>query len=179
MAKNERGEARDPPTEKMADRPILIGIIGGEHPPASAVVTAEQVGRLIAKRGGIVVCGGLGGVMEAVCRGARSAGALTIGILPGPDNSRANPYVAIPIVTAIDTARNAVIVRTADALIAIDGNYGTLNEITYALDLKKRPVLLESWPLDRIGVDGAEYVRATTPEEAVERAFELARARGR
>lgn len=180
MAKNPGTEEhRRSANGRTVERPILIGIIGGEHPPAPAVALAEKVGELIAKRGGIVVCGGLGGVMEGVCKGAKAVGGLTIGVLPGPDKLAMNPYVTIPVVTGINTARNAVIVRTADAIIAIDGNYGTLNEITYALDLKKHPVLLDSWPIDSIGVNADEFDKASTPEDAVRKAFAIAQTRER
>ncbi len=155
-------------------RPPLIGVIGGERPPEEALPEAERVGELIARRGGIVITGGGGGVMEAVSKGAHRAGGLTIGVLPGAHKREANSYVTIPIITAMNTARNAIIVRTADALIAIDGSFGTLTEIAYALDIGKKVVLLHSWRLRRIGIDDGRFEEVTTPEDAVERAFKNA-----
>ncbi len=158
----------------LVPRPLILGIIGGGDPPLEALRAAEQVGELAAKRGAIILCGGLGGVMEAACKGAAKAGGLTIGVLPGTDRDTANPYVAIPIVTAMSTARNAIIVRSADALIAIDGSFGTLTEIAYALDLGRKVLLLNSWPVDRLGVDGDLFEKVPTPQEAVDRALVLA-----
>jgi uncharacterized protein (TIGR00725 family) len=164
----------DPPSDPV-ERPILLGVIGGETPPEKARHLAEEVGALAAQRGAIIVCGGHGGVMESVCKGAARAGGTTIGVLPSSDRHTANPYVTIPIVTAMSTARNAIIVRTAEALIAIDGAYGTLTEIAYALDLKHKVFLLESWPLERIPVDENLFEKVSTPRDAVERALAYAR----
>src|SRR2546428_461672 len=105
--------------------------------------------------------------MEAACRGAKSAGGLTIGILPGAAKSDANPFVDIPIVTAMSTARNVILVRTADAIIAIDGAYGTLSEMAYALDLGKRIISLGAWDLAAIGADRERIVTAKTADEGV------------
>jgi hypothetical protein len=150
----------------------VIGVIGGERPPAEAEVLAEKVGELIAKRGGIVICGGLGGCMEHACLGASRAGGISVGILPGDRKETASPYVTIPIVTAMGTTRNTIIVRTADALIAVDGNFGTLTEIVYSLDMKKPLALLGSWPVGKLGVDPSLFFEASTPEEAVKFAFD-------
>jgi uncharacterized protein (TIGR00725 family) len=150
----------------MARRPV-IGVIGGQRPPPQALADAEAVGRLVAAAGAVLVCGGLGGVMEAACRGAKAAGGLTIGILPGGEAAEANASVDVSIVTAMGTARNVIVVRTADALVAVDGSYGTLSEIAHALDLGKRVVSLGSWDLGRAGVDPTRILAATTPEEAV------------
>jgi uncharacterized protein (TIGR00725 family) len=119
------------------------------------------VGRELGSRGVVVVTGGLGGVMEAACRGAREVGGTTIGILPGTDRSAANPYVDAAIPTGLGEARNALVVRTADALIAIGGAYGTLSEIAFALKAGKRVVGLGTW-----AIDGVEAV--DSPEAAVE-----------
>ena len=110
----------------MANRPssnlqLLISVIGAGKCDAETYVLAEQVGHELARRGAIVVCGGLGGVMEAACKGAKSAGGRTIGILPGESYRDANPYVDIPIVTGIGEARNSIVVRTARAIIAVGG----------------------------------------------------------
>jgi uncharacterized protein (TIGR00725 family) len=109
----------------------------------------------------VVVCGGLGGVMEAACRGAKDAGGMTIGILPGTDRSAANPYVDVAIPTGLGEARNALVVRAADAVIAIGGGYGTLSEVAFALKAGKRVVGLGTWEIDGVEAAGS-------PEAAVE-----------
>jgi uncharacterized protein (TIGR00725 family) len=111
---------------------------------------AETVGRLVARSGAALVCGGLGGVMEAACRGARAEGGTTIGILPGLDRSAANPYVEVAIATGLGEARNALVVRAADCLIAVGGAYGTLSEIALALKAGKRVVGLKTWEIKGI-----------------------------
>lgn len=151
----------------MAARRLVIGVIGGQHPPAEALGQAEAVGRLVAEAGAVLACGGLGGVMEAACRGAKAAGGTTVGILPGPDRREANPHVDIAIVTAMSTARNVILVRTSDAVIAIDGSYGTLTEIAHALEQGKRVVSLGAWDLRTAGVEASRILEASTPEEAV------------
>ena len=112
---------------------IPISVIGSSTCSQEVAMLAEEVGRELAKRGATVVCGGLGGVMEAVCKGAREAGGQTIGILPRDDRHEANRWVEIPIVTGIGYARNAVVVKTGLAVIAIDGAFGTLSEIGHAV----------------------------------------------
>ena len=111
---------------------------------------AEAVGRELAGRGAVVVCGGLGGVMEAACRGAQEAGGRTVGILPGADRAAANPFVDIAVPTGLGEARNALVVRAADALIAVGGGYGTLSEIALALKAGKRVVGLDSWEIEGV-----------------------------
>jgi uncharacterized protein (TIGR00725 family) len=128
------------------------------------VSAAESVGRGLAARGAVVVCGGLGGAMEAACRGAKEAGGTTVGLLPGRDRDDANPYVDIAVATGLGEARNALVVRTADALIAIGGGYGTLSEIALALRTGKRVVGLGTWE-----IEGIEPV--SSPDEAVEAVF--------
>jgi uncharacterized protein (TIGR00725 family) len=98
----------------------------------------------------VVVCGGLGGVMEAACRGAREAGGLTVGILPGADRAAANPFVEVAIPSGLGEARNALVVRAADALIAVGGGYGSLSEIALALKAGKRVVGLDSWDIEGV-----------------------------
>jgi len=151
----------------------MIGVIGGSAPTEEEIATAEVVGRALAERGATLVCGGRGGVMAAACRGAKSAGGLTIGILPGADRSEANPYVDIPIVTGIGEARNAIIARTAQAVIAIGGNYGTLSEIAFALGFGVPVVGLGTWEIKREGHPHAPIIYTATPEEAVKRALAL------
>jgi len=152
----------------------IIGVIGGAAPTPEEAAIAEAVGCALAERGAVLICGGLGGVMGAACRGAKSAGGLTIGILPGSDVREANPYVDVPIVTGLRCARNVIIARTAQAVIAIAGSYGTLSEIGFALSFGVPVVGLGTWEVQREGHPPAPIVRAGTPEEAVRRAMELA-----
>ena len=121
---------------------------------------AEEVGRLLARRGAVVVCGGLGGVMEAACRGASRAGGTTVGVLPGLDRGAANPFVSVAVATGLGEARNALVVRAADALVAVGGAYGTLSEIALALKAGKPVIGLGTWE-----IDGVERVEG--PEAAV------------
>jgi uncharacterized protein (TIGR00725 family) len=139
---------------------------------------AEEVGREVARRGGVLVCGGLGGVMEAASRGAAESGGVVVGILPGTRAEEANPYVTIPVVTGLGEARNVIVVRTSDALVAVGGSYGTLSEIAYALKLGVPVVGLGTWELSRPGLEGDPIVRARDAVEAVALAWEAARARG-
>jgi len=162
----------------MTERKPVIAVIGGaNHASPEALTLAEEVGFLIAREGAVLVCGGLNGVMEAACKGAKRGGGLTIGVLPGADPRDANPHVDVPIVTAMSTARNAIVVRTGDAVIAIDGSYGTLTEMAYALDLGKKVFALRTWELDKLGASKDHFVPVQTPREAVERAVEEARRR--
>jgi uncharacterized protein (TIGR00725 family) len=139
----------------------LIGVIGAGSCSTEVYEMARTVGGAIARAPAILVCGGLGGVMEGACRGACEAGGQTVGILPGQDKASANPYVSVPVVTDLGHARNVVIVRTADLLIAISGGHGTLSEISIALKLGKPVIGLRTWP----SMEGVEYVN--TPEEAI------------
>ena len=139
---------------------LHIGVIGeGRCSPAVAAV-AERVGAAIAQAGAVLVCGGLGGVMEAAARGAARAGGLVIGVVPGGDRAEANRWVTIPIATGLGEARNVIVVRAADAVIAIGGEWGTLSEIALARKTGKPVIGLGSWEL--IGV-----LAVTTPAEAV------------
>lgn len=133
-----------------------IGVIGAGECDAEMSRLAEEVGRGIAQAGAILVCGGMGGVMEAACRGAKLGGGLTVGILPGRDKSDANPHVDVAVATGINEARNLAIIRTADVLIAIGGSYGTLSEIGFALKSGKRVIGLRSWEI--AGLEKAEDV---------------------
>lgn len=129
---------------------LIIGIIGGSQCPSKIEKIAYTTGREVAQRGHILICGGMSGVMASACRGAKSDGGITIGILPGKDKSEANPSVDIPIVTAMSHARNAIIVRTADALIAIGGKYGTLSEIALAKVINKSVFGIETWDIEGV-----------------------------
>ena len=129
---------------------MIVAVIGGNFCTKEIAEIAYQVGKRIAQRKHILICGGLAGVMEAACRGAKDGGGLTIGILPGKDKAEANRFVDIPIVTAMSHARNAIIVRTADVLIAVDGKYGTLSEIGLALAIGKKVVGLNTWDIEGV-----------------------------
>jgi uncharacterized protein (TIGR00725 family) len=124
----------------------IIGVIGGSSCSKEDYEVAREVGRLIARAGALLVCGGKSGVMEAACRGAWEEKGLTIGILPGNDLSEANQYISAPVATGMGIGRNIIIVHTAQALIAVDGKFGTLSEISYALQLGKPIFCLNSWP---------------------------------
>ncbi|MDO8749623.1 MAG: TIGR00725 family protein, partial [Dehalococcoidia bacterium] len=151
---------------------MLISVIGGgNHPPQDALDMAEEVGRELARRGITVVCGGLDGVMEAVCRGAKAEGGVTIGILPGNDPTEANPWVDYPICTGMGYARNVIVVKSGRAVIAIDGAYGTLSEIGHALGDGIPVVGLATWSLARNGSPERGIIQARTPAEAVEKAL--------
>jgi uncharacterized protein (TIGR00725 family) len=152
----------------------VIAVIGGETPPLEALSLAEEVGRRVAEAGAAVVCGGLGGVMEAVCRGAHRSGGLTIGILPTGRRLDANVDVDIAIPTGLGVARNVLVVMTGHAVIAIDGSFGTLTEIAHSLELRKPVFALGSWNLDSAAIDPTRYVRVKNPAEAVRRALEAA-----
>lgn len=152
---------------------MIVGVIGSDGDiDDENRANAETVGRMVAERGAVLVCGGRGGVMEAACKGAKSAGGLTIGILPTMDKGGANSFVDVPIVTGMDVARNVIIVRTADVLIAVGGRYGTLSEIAHALSMGKKVVSLHSWDSLRQEEAISGLVFASTAEEAVESAFE-------
>ncbi|KPL24592.1 MAG: hypothetical protein AMJ93_02075 [Anaerolineae bacterium SM23_84] len=153
---------------------MFVAVIGAGRCSAEVAALAEAVGRELAQRGAVLVCGGLGGVMEAACRGAKGAGGVTVGILPGTARHDANPHVDIPIVTGMGEARNVLVVRSAQAVIAISGEYGTLSEIAHALKLGIPVVGLRTWQLARDGLQSEEIIRAQTPQEAVERALALA-----
>jgi uncharacterized protein (TIGR00725 family) len=143
----------------------IIGVIGGSFVEQKYLDLAFQVGKLLAKNGATIVCGGLGGVMEAVCKGASEENGLTVGLLPAGDIKMANKYVKVPLATGMGSARNKIIVESAQALIAIAGAYGTLSEIALALDAGKKVIGLETWDIPGV-------ITATTAEEAVKLAFE-------
>ena len=162
-----------------ASRPLIIAVIGGGNPPPRAIQLAEEVGRELALRGAAVVCGGLSGVMEAVCKGAKSAGGTTIGILPGTQQSSANAYIDYPIMTGMSYARNVIVVKTGRAAIAIDGAYGTLSEIGHALGENIPVIGLETWQLPPRGDLLMGIVHADSPTDAVEKAIAAAHERDR
>ncbi len=144
----------------------IVGVIGAGECEAELEAAAREVGRLIAQRGVALVCGGLAGVMEAAARGAKEAGGVTLGLLPKDDRGDANPYIDLAVPTGMGEGRNFLIIRAAEALIAIGGGYGTLSEIALALKTGKRVVGLKTtWQ----GIPGV--IEAASPEEAVEKAL--------
>jgi len=155
----------------MKDKLHFIGVIGGGEVTPSLAKLAEEVGREIAWRGAALVCGGLGGVMEAACKGASEEGGLTIGILPGDSRRAANPYVQIPIVTGLGHARNVAVVKSSQAVIAIDGSYGTLAEIGHALQSGIPVIGLGTWSIAMDGKADSKMIIAKNPQEAVDKAF--------
>jgi uncharacterized protein (TIGR00725 family) len=154
-----------------AQRKPRIAVIGPSAACAATLSLAEAVGAEIAARGALLVCGGLGGVMEAAAAGASRAGGLTVGILPGVRAAEANRHIQVPVVTGLGEARNVVVVRTAEAVIAIAGAYGTLSEIAFALKLGVPVIGLSTWRLR--APDGTEppIIPAASAAEAVERAL--------
>lgn len=149
---------------------MLIGIIGGSRIENNDIYNiAYETGVLIAKNNWHLICGGLGGVMEAASKGAYDANGITIGILPYSDKTRANKYIKIPIATGIGPSRNYIIVNTADILIAIDGKYGTLNEISAALNSNKIVLAIHSWELEKIdNIDKNLFIPVNSPEQAID-----------
>ncbi len=153
------------------NRPAQIAVIGGGVDDPERAAHAEEVGRLLAEAGARVVCGGLGGVMEAAARGAANAGGEVIGIVPGESPDEANPHVTHPVATGIGHARNLAVVATSDAVVAVGGEWGTLSEIAFARRLGRPVVALESWSLPGIQT-------ASNPIEAVQATLEAARGNG-
>ena len=146
-------------------RKPYVAVVGSGEASEELYEMAREVGRLIAERGGTVVCGGRSGVMEAAARGATEAGGPAIGILPDEDRERANDYVSYSVATGTGHARNLAVVCSGDVTIAVGGEYGTLSEIGLALKVGRPVVALESWDLE-------EHVAvASSPQEAVEAAF--------
>jgi uncharacterized protein (TIGR00725 family) len=157
----------------MKDKPVFIGVIGGSEVSPQITKIAEEVGREIARRGAALVCGGLSGVMEAACKGASGADGLTIGILPGDNRRAANPYVQIPIVTGMGYARNVAVVKSSQAVIAIDGSYGTLTEIGHTLQSGIPVIGLGTWEISIDGKADKNIIIAQSPKEAVDKAIKL------
>ncbi len=144
---------------------IYIGVIGGSSCTKKVAELAEAVGREIAQAGAILVCGGLGGTMEAACRGAKKAGGMTIGILPSWNKESANEYVDYPIVTGLGDMRNLMVVRNSDAVIALEGRFGTLSEIAFCLNSGTPLISLSNWNVSR------RIIKAKEAKNAVELAL--------
>jgi uncharacterized protein (TIGR00725 family) len=139
----------------------IVAVIGAGQCDQRIYKMAEALGKELARNGFTIICGGLGGVMEAVCKGAKDSGGLTIGVLPGEHITDANPYVDVPIATGMGIGRNIIIIRTAQAVVAIDGSFGTLSELAFALQLNKPIVGLETWDVSD------NIVKTSTPGEVV------------
>ncbi len=137
-----------------------VAVIGGSQPGREAIDQAFEVGRRLAEAGAILVCGGLSGVMEAAARGAKSAGGLTVGILPGTNRADANPHIDVAVATGLGYTRNSLVVMNADAVIAVDGAYGTLSEIAYGRIYGKKVIGLGTWKIEGV-------IAARDAEEAV------------
>lgn len=137
-----------------------VAVIGGKRATPALLETARRVGELLAERGAVLVCGGLSGIMQAAARGARLAGGLTVGILPGTDPAAANDFIDLPIVTGLGYTRNSLVALNADVLIAVDGEYGTLSEIAFALIYGRKVVGIKTWEIPGV-------FPARTAEEAV------------
>jgi len=151
----------------------FIAVIGSGQATAQEIKLAEAIGKEIARRGAVLVCGGLGGVMEAACRGADSENGTTIGILPGDNRDTANPYVQIPIVTGLSHARNVIVVKSAQAVIAVGGSYGTLSEIGHALQNGIPVIGLKTWSLSKDDKPYTGIITVNNAADAVEVAFSL------
>lgn len=147
--------------------PLYVAVIGGGEAPPDILDLAREVGREVARRGGVLLCGGLGGVMAAAAQGVQEEGGVSIGILPDPDRNRANPYLTYSLPTNLGHARNIIIAHAADALIAVDGSHGTISEAAIALKLGKPVIGLHvTWDMPGLR-------RAATPQKAVAAAMEM------
>ena len=157
----------------MSEGPY-ISVIGAGQASDDEMAAAEEIGRRVAEAGAVLVCGGLGGVMDAAARGCDAAGGVSVGILPGEDRSHGSSNLTIRIATGLGEARNAIVARAADAVIAVGGEFGTLSEIALALKMGKPVVGLGTWSLDLEGLPGDPLQRAVIPGDAVARALESA-----
>ena len=164
----------------MRDR-IHVGVIGAGRATGAIEELAEDVGRGVGRRGGVLVCGGLTGVMAAACRGAKDGGGTTVGLLPGLDRASANPWVDVAIPTGLGEVRNVLVVRASDVLVAVDGSHGTLSEIAFALKDGTPVIGLRTWALTAGDADDPDpgITVADSAEEAVDAAFTAAGRTGR
>ena len=163
----------------MTGGSVYIGVVGSGDPSPEEALLAEEVGFAVARSGALLVCGGLGGVMEAACRGAKSKGGTTVAILPGARRSDVNPYVDVAIATGMGEMRNALLVRACDALVAVAGEFGTLSEIAFAVKTGVPVVGLGTWELSRAGRVSDAIERVDAAPEAVEAAMTRALRRDR
>ncbi len=155
------------------NRDIYVAVVGPSATTPTEHALGEEIGRLIAEAGAVLVCGGLGGLMEAAASGCAQAGGRSVGILPG-EREDANPYVTVAVATGMGEARNAIVVRTADVVIAVSGEFGTLSEIALALKMGRPVVGLDTWELSKASAPIDAIVPASTPAEAVAKALSLA-----
>jgi hypothetical protein len=153
---------------------LYVAVVGPSAGTPAELAIGEAVGRLVAEAGAVLVCGGMGGVMEAAAGGAMKAGGKTVGILPTSSRLEGNPYLTVAVATGMGEARNAIVVRTADVVIAVHGEFGTLSEIALALKMDRPVVGLGTWELRKAGESVDAIVRATSAEDAVARALQLA-----
>ncbi len=151
---------------------LQIGVIGAGECSAKDYKIAYEVGKEIANAGAVLVCGGLGGIMEGTCKGAKENKGVTVGILPGDSKKDANPYVDISIVTSLSHARNNLVVRSSDVIIAIKGGYGTLSEIAIALKIGKKVIGIDTWDVSE------EIIQATDAKDAVRKVLAVAKKKG-
>jgi uncharacterized protein (TIGR00725 family) len=161
----------------MARIDFRIAVIGESDADSTSLDLAEQVGKELAARNALVICGAMGGVMEAAARGAAQAGGIVAGIVPTASAGDANPFITVPIVTAMGEGRNIIVVRSAQAVIAIGGSYGTLSEIALALRVGLPVVGLRTWVFSRETSSQDPIVRANGAREAVEKAVALIEAK--
>jgi uncharacterized protein (TIGR00725 family) len=157
--------------------PVYVAVCGPDPAPPEVASQAEEIGRLLARAGAVLVCGGLAGVMEAAARGVEAEGGVSIGLLPGTGRDAGNPHLSFSIPTGIGEMRNAMIVRAADAVIAVAGEFGTLSEIAFALKTGVPVVGLGTWELAKAGRPVEAFVRVHSPQDAVSEAIRLAEAR--
>jgi uncharacterized protein (TIGR00725 family) len=148
-----------------------IAVVGPSAGTPAELALGEAVGRLIAQNGAVLVCGGLGGLMEAAAGGCAEAGGRSVGVLPGNDRNAANPYLTTVVATGMGEARNAIVVRTADAVIAVAGEFGTLSEIALALKMGRPVIGLGTWELGKGGEPVDAIIPASDPADAVQKAF--------
>jgi uncharacterized protein (TIGR00725 family) len=156
---------------------LYIGVAGASRPAPGLLEEAELLGRRLAEAGAVVVCGGGPGVMEATCRGARSAGGTTVGLLPGLDRAEGNPHLSVALPTGLGQGRNLLLVRSSDALVAVGGGFGTLSEIALALRTGTPLVGLATWSLHLGGGPVDAFPVAGNAEDAARLALEAARSR--
>ena len=152
---------------------LYISVIGAGQ-ASDEMAAGEEIGRRLAEAGAVLVCGGLGGVMDAAARGCEAVGGTSVGVLPGEDRAHASAHLTVRIATGLGEARNAIVARAADAVIAVGGEFGTLSEIALALKMGKPVVGLGTWSLDLEGLPGDPLQRASDPADAVARALEAA-----
>jgi len=150
-----------------------VAVVGPSAGTPTELALGEAVGRGLAEAGAVLVCGGMGGVMEAAAGGAMKAGGKTVGILPTSSRLEGNPYLTIAVATGMGEARNAIVVRTSDVVIAVHGEFGTLSEIALALKMGKPVVGLGTWELRKAGEAVNDIVRANSADDAVAKALQL------